>query len=115
MLCLSRAQTITSPLLGRFLSSPFLQYSTGSQKVFTLYTTENCGLCAYFKNRLDAYRSTKKPDWSYVEKDLKTSPKEIFEKYKHDVPVLLYEDKLLLKHKFSGNRLEDRLLDIFPK
>ncbi|EPB79678.1 glutaredoxin-like protein [Ancylostoma ceylanicum] len=115
MLCLSKAPTLTSPILGRFLNSTLLHYSTGSQKILTLYTTGNCGLCLYFKKRLDAYRTTKKPDWDYVEKDLRTSPKEIFEKYKHDVPVLVFNDKLLLKHKFSSSRLEDRLSDIFPE
>ncbi|KAK6759932.1 hypothetical protein RB195_021472 [Necator americanus] len=111
---ISRFQMLTLPF-GRLLHLSYTHYCTGGQKLFTLYTTENCSLCGYFKKRLDAYHKRTKPDWNYVEKDLRTASAEIFEKYKHDVPVLVFNDNILLKHKFSGNRLEERLSDIFPK
>ncbi|CAJ0599176.1 unnamed protein product [Cylicocyclus nassatus] len=113
MQCLKRSQMLTFPL-SRLLQSSVKCYSAENQKVFTFYTNENCSMCSYFKRRMDAYLNREKPGWTYEERKINSSPKEVFEKYKNDVPVLVCNDTVLIKHKFSAKRLQDRMSDVFP-
>lgn len=36
----------------------------------------------------------------------------VFQKYKHDIPVLLLDDTVVLKHRFSGIRFKESLEEL---
>ncbi|TKR72771.1 hypothetical protein L596_020175 [Steinernema carpocapsae] len=75
---------------------------------FQLVTSDHCSLCFHFKKHFGNYVSSRGLDWTLQEVDIQ-SDKDLFEKYKYDIPVLLLDGNLVLKHRFSRILLERHL------
>uniref|UniRef100_A0AC35TUN3 Cnd1 domain-containing protein n=1 Tax=Rhabditophanes sp. KR3021 TaxID=114890 RepID=A0AC35TUN3_9BILA len=75
-----------------------------SQLSFVLVSSEDCSLCHHFKSQLDSFSEKELPDFEYQVVDLKSS-RDLFEKYKYDQPVLLYQGQTVLKHYFKSRLL----------
>lgn len=86
-----------------------LQRSFSSNPVeLVLFSSQNCSLCVHFHRQLQHYLK-KHPNIAVTEKNLATESAEVIEKFKYDIPVLVKGDKILLKHRFSGAILEEKL------
>jgi thiol-disulfide isomerase/thioredoxin len=88
-------------------SRSFLSSNSSSLQKLTLLTSDHCTLCVHFKKQLSAYLS-KNSNFIVEEINIK-SDKELFEKYKFDIPVLLLNNQVLLKHRFSSMIFEENL------
>ncbi|KAH7719839.1 glutaredoxin-like protein [Aphelenchoides avenae] len=79
-----------------------------SRLTFRLVTSDQCSLCVHFKKQFAIYAKATGKDWKIEEVDLSSS-KDLFDRYRYDIPVLLFHDRVLLKHRFSSAILEDNL------
>lgn len=90
---------ISAILTSRRLSS----YVASSRIKLSLLINDRCPLCVYFKRDLEHFlKSNEKLTNSFIieERKIKDDP-DIFEEYRYDVPVLLKDDEVLLKHRFN--------------
>ncbi|ULU00006.1 hypothetical protein L5515_003784 [Caenorhabditis briggsae] len=87
-----------------------LQRSFSSKPVeLVLFSSENCSLCIHFHRQLQHYLK-KHPNFAIIEKNLAAETPEVIERFKYDIPVLVdANNKVILKHRFSGALLEENL------
>lgn len=68
----------------------------------TLYTKKNCSLCDQAKEIIDDLY----PETFEIEEIDITKNKELFNKFKFDIPVFYYKDTFLMQHKVDKTALE---------
>uniref|UniRef100_A0A1I7SMW5 Glutaredoxin-like protein n=1 Tax=Bursaphelenchus xylophilus TaxID=6326 RepID=A0A1I7SMW5_BURXY len=90
--------------MGMFLS----KLSFSSQKVLRLLTSDHCSLCFHFKDDLDRYLKKNNLNVKVDYVDIR-SDNTLFEKYKYEVPVLLINERFVLKHRFNRVQFEEVL------
>lgn len=85
------------------------QRSFSSKPVeLVLFSSQDCSLCIHFDRQLKNYLK-KHPNIAVIEKNLASQSPELIEKFKYDIPALVYDGKTVLKHRFSGTLLEENL------
>uniref|UniRef100_A0A8R1TRD6 Glutaredoxin-like protein n=1 Tax=Onchocerca volvulus TaxID=6282 RepID=A0A8R1TRD6_ONCVO len=81
-----------------------------------LLTTTCCPLCDHFKQQLDNYIFHQRSLTHLLQVEtINIDNNTHFEKYKYDVPVLLFNEKVLLKHRFRREEFEKALAVICNK
>ena len=71
-----------------------------------LYTRDGCSLCVTAKAVILALR--REVDFAFSEVDIGFSG-ELYEDYKHDIPVIEIDGKRVFKHRVDGFELRKRL------
>ena len=79
--------------------------STHQKLKLTLFTKDNCPLCEEAKEFIEENFPNK---FSIDEVDI-TKNRDLFRKFKLDIPVFYFNDKFLMKHKADKNLLEKLL------
>lgn len=88
--------------------------STAAPKrpTLTLLTSTDCTLCVHFKRLLNNHLSRSAAPFTIEEIDIKSPEnKEYYKQYKFDIPVLLFNGKLILKHNFDREKFEHAMED----
>lgn len=87
-----------------------------AQRMVTLYTRPNCGLCVEAKNVLrDSWeKSVQKFDYSEVDITLPEN-KQWYDLYAFDVPVVHVDDKQQLMHRISMSEVLKLVDEVSPK
>ena len=70
---------------------------------FTLYTKSDCPLCDKAKAELDTFRRSCEFQLELI--DITTAPA-VFEKYKHDIPVLHINGREAARHVLDQKKLK---------
>jgi acetyl-CoA C-acetyltransferase len=79
----------------------------------TLLTSKDCSLCVHFKRQLNNHLSRSSAPFTLREIDIKSPENaKYLELYKFDIPVLLSDEKLLLKHVFDREKFEHAIEEI---
>ena len=96
-----------------FKSQIFARHSSNNsitKKIkLVLYTKENCSLCDEAKEFIEE----KYPNKFLIEEvDITKNNRELFRKFKLDIPVFYYNGQLLMQHKVDMNALNN-LLSLF--
>ena len=69
----------------------------------TLYTKENCSLCLKAKRILQDFQG--RHAFRLIEIDI-TTDEDLYERYKHDIPVVTLNDEEIFRHRVEANTLE---------
>lgn len=75
-----------------------------SQIKLVLYTKEDCSLCDEAKDLIEEMYPEK---FLIEEVDITKNNREIFRKYKLDIPVFHHDGKFLMKHRVDTKALDD--------
>lgn len=82
----------------------FSEYKKLNKKIkLVLYTKSNCSLCEKAKEELNVYY----PEIFVLEEVDITKSKELFRKFKFDIPVFYYNGNFLMQHKIDRKKLDD--------
>uniref|UniRef100_A0A7E4V0F5 Glutaredoxin-like protein n=1 Tax=Panagrellus redivivus TaxID=6233 RepID=A0A7E4V0F5_PANRE len=94
---------VTAPSTIQKLAIRLLGTAPASKTPLRLVTGDHCTLCVHFKKQLDFYleKSNRIAEFDIAEVDIK-SDESLKETFKYDIPVLLSNDKVVLKHRFSS-------------
>jgi len=77
----------------------------------TLYTKENCSLCLKAKRALQELQE--RHAFRLVEVDI-TTDDDLFERYKHDIPIVTLNDEEIFRHRVEPDTLEKLLSERKP-
>lgn len=84
----------------------FLSSSSSADKIkLVLYTKKNCSLCDEAKEQIEELYPDK---FSIEEVDI-TKNRELFRKFKLDIPVFYFNDRFLMQHRVDRAALESIL------
>jgi glutaredoxin len=75
----------------------------------TLYTKEDCSLCEEAKEIIEESYPNK---FAFEEVDITKNNRELFRKFKFEIPVFYYNGQLLMKNKVDKKALDDLLKKI---
>jgi len=74
----------------------------------TLYTKENCSLCLKAKRTLQD--AQKRHPFRLIEVDI-TASDDLYERYRHDIPVATADGEELFRHRVEPDRLEQVIIE----
>ena len=76
-------------------------HSTSSKIKLTLYTKQNCSLCDQAKEAIEELY----PNRFHIDEVDITKSRELFRKFKFDIPVFYHENKFLMQHRIDKEKL----------